>query len=128
MQFMLLIYEDEAIYGGPASEALKSAIAAHVAFTDELARAGVLRGGAGLEPVDTARTLRRKSGAYHVIDGPFAETKEQIGGYYLIEAPDIEAALAWARKLPLLGDGSVEVRPLMKIGDARELERPAATA
>ena len=115
MQFMLLIYEDEATYGDPEGEAMRSAVAAHTAYTEELARAGVLRGGAGLEPVDTARTLRRKSGAYNVVDGPFAETKEQIGGFYLIEAADHDAALAWARKLPLHGDGFVEVRPVLEM-------------
>ena len=117
MQYMLLIYEDEAVYGGPDSDAWRAAIEAHGAFTGELVRAGVLRGGAGLQPVETARTLRKKSGAYHVVDGPFAETKEQIGGFYLIEADDIEAALGWARKLPLHADGSVEVRPVLDTGE-----------
>ena len=126
MQYMLLIYEDESIYAAP--EAYEAIVRQHVAFTEELARAGVLRGGAGLQPVETARTLRRSRGKPLVLDGPFAETKEQLGGYYLVETPDIVTALEWARRLPMAGDGAVEVRPLIDIGEARELERPRATA
>jgi hypothetical protein len=114
MQYMLLIYEDHSNYGGRDTHAWRAIVEAHGAYAQELAQAGVIRGGAGLEPVDTARTLRKKGGGYHVVDGPFAETKEQFGGYYLIEAPDIEAALGWARKLPLHADGSVEVRPVLE--------------
>ncbi len=113
MQYMLLIYEAEDAYS--SEEALHDIIQAHERFSGELARLGVLRGGNGLQPVDTARTLRRKSGAYNVIDGPFAETKEQLGGYYLIEVDDLDTALQWARKLPLAADGSVEVRPVIEM-------------
>ena len=72
--------------------------------------------------------MRKKGGGYAVVDGPFAETKEQLGGYYLIEADDFEAALVWARKLPLVADGSVEVRPLIEMGEAGEQERPPQVA
>ena len=123
MQYMLLIYEDEAIYEQP--ETLEAVIEAHGAFAAELARQGVLRGGAGLEPVARALTVRKVRGKHLVHDGPYAETKEQIGGYYLVEVADVEAALEIARRLPLAGDGSVEVRPLIPEGQARELEAPA---
>ncbi|HEX8570193.1 MAG TPA: YciI family protein [Caulobacteraceae bacterium] len=124
MQYMLLIYEDEAIYD--TAEKYEAVVAAHEQFAGELARLGVLRGGAGLEPVAKALTIRKVRGKHLVHDGPYAETKEQIGGYYLIDVPDVETALEWARKLPLGGDGSVEVRPLIDTGEARELEEPPA--
>ena len=115
MQYMLLIYEPEGDYGGEDSDAWREGLVAHEAFSRDLAQAGVLRGGAGLHATDTARTLRKKGGAYSVVDGPFAETKEQFGGYYLIEVEDIDTALAWARKLPLWTEGSVEVRPVLEM-------------
>ena len=124
MQYMLLIYEDEAIYDDPGK--YEAVVEAHGAFAASLARRGVLRGGAGLEPVARALTVRKVRGQHLVHDGPYAETKEQIGGYYLIEVPDAETALAIARELPLPGDGSVEVRPLIDTGEARELEQGAA--
>ena len=120
MQYMLLIYEDEAIYEEPGK--YEEVVGLHEAFAAELARLGVLRGGAGLEPVARALTVRKVRGEHLVHDGPYAETKEQIGGYYLIEAADAQAALDIARKLPLAGDGSVEVRPLIETGVARALE------
>lgn len=117
MQYMLLIYENdaEAYADGMDGEAWQEIIAAHGAFGQALAEAGVMRGGAGLKRSDTATTLRRTAGAYTVHDGPFAETREQLGGFYLIDVPDLDAAMAWARKLPLTGDGSVEVRPVLEM-------------
>ena len=116
MQYMLLIYEDEEQFeGGAEGDAWREILQAHMAFSEKLVAAGVMRGGAGLQPTDTARTLRKKGGGYVTLDGPYAETKEQFGGYYVIEVDGIEAALAWARELPLQGDGSVEVRPVIEM-------------
>ncbi|WP_421739354.1 YciI family protein [Caulobacter sp.] len=113
MQYALLIHEDETIYRQDG-RAWTAIIAAHQAFAGELVAAGAMRGGAGLKTADTATTLRRSAdGATHLHDGPFAESKEQLGGFYLIEAPDLDAALAWARKLPMAGAGSIEVRPVI---------------
>jgi len=116
MQYALLIYEDEAAYRDEDGRAWQAIIAAHQAFAAELTEQGLLRGGAGLNTVDTATTLRKAGGQYALHDGPFAESKEQMGGFYLIEVPDLDAALAWARKVPLAGDGSVEVRPMIDEG------------
>ena len=121
MQYMLMIYEDHKTYEDEATYA--AILKAHQAFAGELAQAGVIRGGSELKEPETATTLRKAGGRYTVHDGPFAETREQLGGYYLIEAPDLDAAIAWARKLPMAGDGAVEVRPLADAGAARELEQ-----
>ncbi len=112
MQYMLLIYEDEKLYGpdknGPA---IQEIVAKHMAFNKELGSARV--GGAGLKATAAATTVRTSKGAKTVHDGPFAETREQLGGYYLIDVPDLDAAIAVAKKLPVLQDGSIEIRPLL---------------
>jgi hypothetical protein len=115
MKYMLLIYQDERIFGaqkqGPALEGL---VARHMAFSRELGAVRVA--GAGLKGTAAATTVRTSNGAQAVHDGPFAEVKEQLGGYYLIDVTDLDAAIAVARKVPLLEDGAVEIRPL--IGEA----------
>ena len=126
MQYMLLIYENESAYAEP--EAFERILQAHTAFAGELGQAGVIRGGGGLKPVDTATTVRTRAGGQAIHDGPFAETKEQLGGFYLIDVPDLDAALAWARKLPLAADGSVEVRPLMEMDGAEGAGPPQTSA
>jgi hypothetical protein len=111
-QYMLLIYEDERIYGpdknGPGLEEI---VAKHMVFNKELGSARI--GGAGLKATSSATTIRKNKRAQTVHDGPFAETREQLGGYYLIDAPDLDAAIAIAKKVPMLRDGSVEIRPLL---------------
>ncbi|MEE3627794.1 YciI family protein [Nitrospirillum sp. BR 11752] len=114
MYYALLIYEDEAAYGEERdSPLLQAMIARHEAFARDLGAARV--GGAGLTGVASATTVRTTGGIKTVHDGPFAETKEQLGGFYLIEAPDLEAALAIARQVPLAANGAVEVRPLIEM-------------
>lgn len=109
MKYMLLIYENEANYAGEAGEKLLQAIiAGHEAFTQELATSGLVWSGSELSPTMTAVTVP-KEGEVH--DGPFAETREQLGGYYMIDVPDRDAAVAWARKIPLSPGGKIEVRP-----------------
>ena len=116
MQYLLIIYEDETLFeGGEEGPIWQALLAAHNAFAGELVAAGVMRGGAGLKPVATATTVRTQGGAKTLHDGPWAETKEQLGGFYQIEVADLDAALAWARKLPLAQDGSVEVRPILSM-------------
>ena len=115
MQYLLLIYEDEKIYGpdktGPALEQI---VAKHMAFGRELGATRVA--GAGLKSTASATTVRTANGRQTILDGPFAETKEQLGGYYLIDVPDLDAAVAVAKKLPLFQDGAVEIRPLLTPG------------
>ena len=115
MQYLLLIYEDESVYGpGPDKdgEALNKLVAGHMAFNQEL---GAKRlGGAGLKNTVSATTVRTDAnGAKTLHDGPFAETKEQLGGFYMIEADDLDEAIAIARRIPLVRAGSVEIRPLL---------------
>ncbi len=115
MQYMLLIYEDERIYGpGKKGPAMQEIVGRHMAFGKELGAARV--SGAGLGATASATTVRTLSGKQSIHDGPFAETKEQLGGYYLIDVPDLDAAIAVAKKLPVSQDGSIEIRPLLGPG------------
>ncbi|MGH6834335.1 MAG: YciI family protein [Methylocella sp.] len=115
MQYALLVYEDEAIYGPDKSgPALQEIVAKHMAFTRDLGATRI--GGAGLKGTAAATTVRTSNGSKTIHDGPFAEAKEQLGGFYLIEAPNLDAAIAIAKKIPVLQDGAVEVRPLLSSG------------
>jgi hypothetical protein len=109
---MLLIYEDESIYGpGKNGPAMQQIVAKHMAFNREL---GAVRiGGAGLKSTTSATTVRTTKGKQSIHDGPFAESKEQLGGFYLIDVPDLDAAIAVAKKVPVLQEGSVEIRPVL---------------
>lgn len=112
MQYMLLIYEDESGYGDQAdTPEMMAIIDKHMALVGELGDQQI--DGAGLQPVTTATTVRTTGGKQVIHDGPFAETREQLGGYYVIEAPDLDAALEIAKKVPLRLDGAIEVRPLI---------------
>ncbi|HWH96495.1 MAG TPA: YciI family protein [Baekduia sp.] len=106
MQYMLLIYV-------PADGSQRAPTEEWMAYTQELAQSGVLVAGDALEPTAAAQTVRVRDGETVVVDGPFAETKEMLGGYYLIDVEDLDAALAWAARIPSVGFGSVEVRPIM---------------
>jgi hypothetical protein len=112
MQYMLLIYGDEKAWFNMPKEELEKGYQAYMDFTDEIAKSGCLQGGSELKPVATATTVRVKDGKTITTDGPFAETKEQLGGYYLIDVPTLDEALKWAAKCPGAWGGSIEVRPL----------------
>ncbi|MBV8702534.1 MAG: YciI family protein [Acetobacteraceae bacterium] len=115
MQYMLLLYEDEAIYGpDKAGPAMREITAKHMEFSAGLGSARVA--GAGLKSAATATTVRSVGGTKTVHDGPFAETKEQLGGFYVIDVPDLDAAIALAKRLPMLQDGVVEIRPVLGPG------------
>lgn len=109
MHYMLAIYEDHTIY--QTEQAWIDIIKAHTAYGEALAEAGVIRGGEGLAGPEQAKTVRLSGGKSSVHDGPFTEMQEQLGGFYIIEVDTLDAALDWAAKVPMLGDGSVEVRP-----------------
>ncbi|MES1975044.1 MAG: YciI family protein [Pseudomonadota bacterium] len=114
MQYLLLIYEDESVYGdNHDSPAVAEIVRRHMAFGEEIGAAH--KGGAGLQPTSMATTVVTRAGAQTIHDGPFAETREQLGGFYLIDAPDLDAAIAIAKKLPLHADGSIEIRPLLEM-------------
>ena len=114
MHYMLLIYDQEAAWATMPKEQIADVMAAYARYTEELVAAGVLRGGSELAPVATATTLRVRNGKPLLSDGPFAETREQLGGYYLIEADSLDEALRWAAKVPSAQTGSIEVRPLVE--------------
>jgi hypothetical protein len=113
MNYMLLIYSDpsrEPAYGTPEFQAMMKG---YFALNEVMKADGVLRGGEGLQGIETATSLRIKGGKVETMDGPFAETKEHLGGYYLIDVPDLDAALRYAAQVPSAGFGTIEVRPLM---------------
>jgi hypothetical protein len=112
MKYILLMYGDESRWAAMSQEDLQKLYAEHTAYGAAMSQAGVIRGGAELKPVSTATTIRFKNGKPTTIDGPFAETKEQLGGYYIIETDNLETALEWAAKVPGMSEGAVEVRPL----------------
>ena len=118
MQYMILIYGDEKNFAMMADnpEAQKQMYAAFTRYGADMREAGVLRGGAELKPTHSATTVRVKDGQTLVTDGPFAETKETLGGYYLVDADSIDQALELAAAIPSarLG-GSVEVRPIVEM-------------
>lgn len=112
MQYAFLIYEDEAIYGpNKSGPAMQEIVAKHMAFNRELGSKRI--GGAGLKGTTSATTVRTAKGMKTVHDGPFAEAKEQLGGFYIIDAPDLDAAIAIAKKIPVLQEGAIEIRPLL---------------
>lgn len=118
MQYLLAIYEDHSVYeDGQDAEAWQAIIAAHTAYGEALAKAGVIRGGEGLENPETAKTVRKIKGKTSIHDGPYAEQREQLGGFYIIDVETMEEALQWAAKIPIAGDGSVEVRPCLAMPD-----------
>jgi hypothetical protein len=112
MQYMLLIYGNEAGMLSASKEVVGRMMAAYAAYTEAMTKAGVYIGGNRLQPTASATTVQAPAGKTNVLDGPFAETKEQLGGYYLIEAPDLDAALSWAGRCPGAAHGSIEVRPI----------------
>jgi hypothetical protein len=112
---MLLIYGDEAGWDSLSDEDRGRWMQDYGVYTDELRAAGAMIAGDALQPTSSATTVRVRDGEQFVTDGPFAETKEQLGGYYLIEADSLDEATAWAAKLPGARHGSVEVRPVLQV-------------
>jgi hypothetical protein len=121
MQYLLMLYVNEAGWPKLSKVEQEQGMAAYTAYTEALTTAGVLKGGNRLQPSSTATTVRTTNGKTQVLDGPYADSKEQLGGYFLIDAPDLDAALSWAARCPTVGHGVVEVRPLWgNSGDVRE--------
>jgi hypothetical protein len=112
MQYMLLIYEDEAKMLAASKETTNQVIAAYAAYTEAMTKAGVRVGSNRLRPTSSATTVRVADDKTKVLNGPYAETKEQLGGYYMIDVPDIDAALSWASRCPGAARGTIEVRPI----------------
>jgi len=119
MQYIILIYGDEKAWTGMSQAEMNAVYAEHEAYGRALVEAGAMRGGAELQPTTTATAVRVRHGKTTVTDGPFAETKEQLGGFYLIDVPDLDSAIAWAARCPNAKDGTIEVRPLGMTGEGR---------
>lgn len=118
MQYLLMLYGDESAWTRMTKEQQEQGGAAYFAYTEALKQAGVLRGNNRLRPSQTATRMRAENGKTQVLDGPFADSKEQLGGYYLIEAPDLDAAMSWTARCPGVQHGTVEVRAIWQMGEA----------
>jgi hypothetical protein len=118
MEYMLLIHADPAGLQALRDAERSTALAAYSAYTEALQKAGIARGGNRLRNADAATTVRVREGKTQVQNGPFIETREQLGGYYLIDVPDLDVALSWAARCPGASHGVVEVRPIWPMGSA----------
>ena len=112
MQYLFTLYADESGWSAMTPDQQQQGVAAYAAYTQALQTAGVLKSSNRLRPGSTATTLRTANGKTQVLDGPFIDSKEQLGGYYLIDVPDLDAALSWAGRCPGVGHGVVEVRAI----------------
>lgn len=112
MEYLLLIYSDEAAMTSAPKAELDQTLAAYTAYTETMVAAGVMVAGNRLRPAAAATTVRIGDGKTQVLNGPYAETREQLGGYYLIDVPDLDAALSWAARCPGASRGAIEVRPI----------------
>jgi hypothetical protein len=115
MQYMLLIYENEVEFAGQSPETMKKLFGEYGEFTQGIIASGHFKAGDPLQPTATATTVRVRGGKQLVTDGPFAETREQLGGYYIVEAKDLDEARAIAARIPAARTGSIEVRPVQKM-------------
>ena len=114
MKYLCLIYEDENTYATMPKEEADAVFGEYFSFTEGIKKSGHLLGGEALQPTQSATTLRVRNGKISTTDGPFIETKEQLGGYYLIDAKDLNDAIQVASKIPGARYGAVEVRPVME--------------
>jgi hypothetical protein len=115
MQYMLLIYRDEAAMSRATQAQMTETTGAYMAYATALREAGALVAGDRLDQSSTATTVRITDGKTQVLDGPYAETKEQLGGFFIIKVPDLDAALSWASRCPGARLGAMEVRPLLPV-------------
>lgn len=113
MKYLLSIYADEKGLASATPEQIQQTVDAYNVFTQEVRDKGIFLSGEGLEPTSAATTVRVRNGETLTTDGPFAETKEQMNGYYLLECNDLDEAIEWAGKIPGAMQGSVEVRPVL---------------
>ncbi len=117
MQYLFLIYGNEQAMLSAPKETAEKTMAAYAAYTDAMTKAGVLVGGNRLRPTSSASSVRVNNGKPQVLDGPYAEIKEQLAGYYLVDVPDLDAALSWAARCPGAERGTIEVRPVWPRGE-----------
>jgi hypothetical protein len=115
MKYLLLIYSNEANMAAASKKDTEQMHAAYGAYTEALAKSGAMVGGNRLRPTTSATSVRVANGKTNVLNGPYAETKEQLGGYYMIDVPDLDAALSWAARCPGASAGTIEVRPIWEM-------------
>ena len=114
MKYLLLIYSDEKADANVSKEELEAWMGEYRAYTDAMQKAGVMQAGEALQPTATATTVRVQNGKPVTTHGPFAETKEQLGGFYMVECNNLDEAIEWAAKCPGARVGSIEVRPVIE--------------
>ena len=119
MQYLLLIYSDEKAGANATKEELDAWMGEYLAYTEAMQKAGVRLAGEALHPTSSATTVRVQNGKKVTTHGPFAETKEQLGGYYLLDCKNLDEAIEWAAKCPGARVGSIEVRPVMDFSQAQ---------
>ena len=112
MQYLLMIYSSETLENAMPPAEIGAIMQAYGAYTEALTQAGVLRAGERLRPTPDATSVRVRNGKSEVLNGPYADTQEQLGGYYVIDVPDLDAALQWAARCPTSTYGTIEVRPI----------------
>jgi hypothetical protein len=112
MQYLLMIYSDEAAEARMSEAEAQAEIAAYGAYAGAMAQAGVLVGGERLRPTGDATSVRIRNGKTELLNGPYADTREQLGGYFMVDVPDLDAALHWAARCPTAPHGTIEVRPV----------------
>lgn len=120
MKYMLLIYDDEKLWAEMSEAERQTIFGEYMQFSGDIRRSGNYHAGAPLQPTSTATSVRLRDGKRLVTDGPYAETREQLGGYYLVEAKDLDEAIGLAARIPSARIGTIEVRPVMDL--------PAASA
>jgi hypothetical protein len=113
MKFMLLLWDEEGQWADMSEEETAAEMARWEEYTNQIVAAGAMVSGEGLQPSATSKTLRIENGERVVSDGPFAETKEQLGGFYVIECGSVDEALDWAAKAPSADQGATEIRPVI---------------
>jgi len=113
MKYILLIYGDERGWANLSQEQMADVYAGHRAYGEAMRAAGVFEGGSELKPVSTRTSIRFGNGKPKTVDGPFAETKEQLAGYYVINVDNLEQAIEWAERMPGMTAGTVEIRPMV---------------
>lgn len=112
MQYLLMLYSDESGWEKMSKAEQEQGYKAYMAYTEALKKASAWVGSNRLQPIATATTVKIANGKQQVLDGPYVDSKEQLGGYYLIEAQDLDAAIAWAARCPGASHGTIEVRPV----------------
>jgi hypothetical protein len=115
MQYMLMAYVKENDWATMSQTEREQGIAAYTAYAEALTKAGVVKGSNRLRPTSDATVVRVADGKPQVLDGPYADSKEQLGGYFLIDVPDLDAAISWAARCPAAGHGAMEVRPIWEM-------------